>query len=326
MTSIKNRNSSPAAPQMTLKERIFYGFVCNERRVYRHWYTRFLLAGVDLDRIVRVVSRIPRWRHWCAAWFAEGEKLERMAEKALAEGDVNCARRWFHEAAGCFQVGQHFFYFDDELKRRSLAKIWDIYPKAVALHDEATRPQRVEIPFGDTSLPGYLRLQPEARQPLVIQINGLDNLKECEQHTIGEMLVAAGFNALVFEGPGQGEMWERMKMIPNYQAATTAVIDWIIDTHASHVDVARIGVIGFSMGGFFGPLSDPLSRLPARGRHTDPHRRGGKAWLRYSQCAPARPANADPAFRRRQNYSGGPGACRDLHELGRRRKGTAVLS
>jgi hypothetical protein len=81
---------------------------------------------VDLARIKRVVGRIRRWRAWCAEWFEEGTRMERMAEAALEKGEVQCARRWFHEAAGCFQVGQHFFYFDDDLKSRSLRKIWSL--------------------------------------------------------------------------------------------------------------------------------------------------------------------------------------------------------
>jgi alpha-beta hydrolase superfamily lysophospholipase len=241
--------------RLTLKERIFYGLICNEGRVYQHWYTRFLLAGVDLARIKRVVGRIRRWRDWCAEWFEEGSRMERMAEAALEKGDVQCARRWFHEAAGCFQVGQHFFYFDDDLKSRSLRKIWSIYPKALTLYDEAVRPLRIDVPFRNVLIPGYLRLQTAPARPLVVRINGLDDLKETEGHAVSDMLFAAGFNTIAFDGPGQGEMWASMKMIPDYHAAVTAVLDWLEQTHGQHIDMRRIGAIGFSMGGFFAPLA-----------------------------------------------------------------------
>lgn len=248
------------APAMTLKERVFYGLVCNERRVYRHWYTRFLLAGVDFARIMRVVGRIRAWSNWCAEWYAEGEAVERLAADAAAAGHTTTARALYHEAVACFHVGQHFFYFDDALKTRCMEKIWALYPQALALTDASIRPQRVEIPYRDTALPGYLRLQPEPGRPLIIQVNGLDNVKECEQHAIGEMLRRAGFNALVFEGPGQGEMLPRMPMIADYHTATSAVIDWVVAHHAGHVDTNRIGVIGLSMGGFLGPLSAAYDR------------------------------------------------------------------
>jgi len=116
-------------------------------------------------------------------------------------------------------VGQHFFYFDDALKAQSLEKIWSLYPKVLALYPDNHRPTRVDIPFRGVQIPGYLRLQPTPGEPLVVQINGLDNLKEIEQHTIGQMLFQAGFNAITFDGPGQGEMRKSLKMIPDYHAA-----------------------------------------------------------------------------------------------------------
>ena len=59
----------------------------------------------------------------------------------------------------------------------------------------------------------------------MVQINGLDNLKEIEQHTIGQILLQAGFNTITFDGPGQGEMLKSMKMIPDYHSAVSAVVD-----------------------------------------------------------------------------------------------------
>lgn len=242
-------------PRLTLKERIFYGLICNESRVYKHWYTRFLLSGVDLARITRVVDRIPKWRNWCAEWYKEGLMLENMAEKALSEDNRECARRWFHEAAGCYHVGQHFFYLDDDLKKKCLDRIWSIYPRALELTEDISRPRRVDIPFRGVKIPGYLRLQPRPGKPMIVQINGLDNLKEIEQHNVGLIFYQAGFNTIAFDGPGQGEMWDSMKMIPDYHEAVKVVIDWLEKNQNNHIDLERLGAIGFSMGGFFAPLA-----------------------------------------------------------------------
>lgn len=238
---------------LTVKEKVFYDVICNERRVYQHWYTRFLLAGVDLDRTRRVVARTRRWRDWCAQWYEEGTRLERQADEALAAGDRACARRWLHEAVGCFHIGQHFFYLDPVPKQRSLEKIWELYPRALDLYDGPGRPVRADIPFRGVRIPAYVRLRPEPGRPLVVQINGLDNLKEVEQHAVGRMFYDAGLNTIAFDGPGQGEMWSAMKMIPDYHAAVSSVIDWMTKQHGDHVDTGRIAAIGFSMGGFFAP-------------------------------------------------------------------------
>lgn len=148
---------------------------------------------------------------------------------------------------GCFHVGQHFFHLDDDLKQRSLAKIWSIYPRAIALHEGPGRPVRVEIPFRDTHLPGYLRLRPEPHRPVVIQINGLDNLKEIEQDAIGRMFHEAGMNTIAFDGPGQGEMRARMPMIPDYHTAVSAVLDWLDREHRGHLDLSRLDEVPYTV-------------------------------------------------------------------------------
>jgi len=47
--------------KLSIKEKIFYSLVCSDKQVYQHWYHRYLNAGVDLDRIRRVVARIGNW-------------------------------------------------------------------------------------------------------------------------------------------------------------------------------------------------------------------------------------------------------------------------
>jgi len=38
-----------------------FSLVFNQNRICQHWYHRYLNAGVDLDRIRRVVARIGNW-------------------------------------------------------------------------------------------------------------------------------------------------------------------------------------------------------------------------------------------------------------------------
>ncbi|HSG45902.1 MAG TPA: hypothetical protein VLA72_22405 [Anaerolineales bacterium] len=241
--------------KLSLKEKIFYGLILNEKRVYKHWYSRFLMCGVELDRMRRVVSRINNWYGWCAEWHKEGETLENLAEEALSKNNTLTARHLFHEAAGCFHVGQHFFYIDPEQKNKALERVWVNYRKAIDLYDEDQRPIRTGIPFRGTQIPGYLRLQSEPNRPLVILINGMDNLKETEMHHIGNTLLAAGLNTFAFDGPGQGEMWQDMEFIPDYEKSVSTVIDWFEQNNNYDIDLKRIGTLGFSLGGYLSPLA-----------------------------------------------------------------------
>lgn len=240
---------------ISLKERIFFGLICNEKRVYHHWYSRFLLAQVNIDRIKRVVKRIKNWFHWLNEWSDEGKLVSDKAEKALSEGNFFSARNLFHEAAGCYHVGQHFFYFDEEKKTIAMHEIWRLYKKAISLYEESERPKRIEIPFRGTIIPGYLRLQKEKKRPLIIFINGMDNIKEIEQHFWANLFIEAGFNTFVFDGPGQGEMQYNMKMIPDYEKSVIKVLDWFESNPYDEIDFNQIGIVGFSMGGYFSPLA-----------------------------------------------------------------------
>ena len=69
--------------RLSLRERILYNFIFGERLVYQYWYTRFLICGVDLDRIRRVVARVSNWFEWCSEWSKEGEALERLDRPLL---------------------------------------------------------------------------------------------------------------------------------------------------------------------------------------------------------------------------------------------------
>ncbi len=239
--------------RLSLIEKVFYRFILSENLVYRHWYTRFLTCGVDLARIQRVISRVKNFYGWCSEWANEGEMLHEMAESAFSAGNDHLARCLFHEAAGCFHIGQHIFFIDLQQKQRSQERARQCYERAIALYDEPERPLRLEIPFRNTVIPSYLRLASQPDRPLIIHISGLDNIKEVENHHMGSLIVSAGFNFLAFDGPGQGEMRPHMKMIPDYEEAVSAIIDWFEHNNVYGVDLMRIGASGWSFGGYLAP-------------------------------------------------------------------------
>lgn len=116
---------------LSIREKIFYGLICSENHVYKHWYRRFINAGVDLGRIRRVINRIRNWYQWCDEWSKEGEHLERLAQQARSDNSLFSARQFFHQAAGCFHIGQHFFYIDPDQKRAAEIRLRQNYCKAL---------------------------------------------------------------------------------------------------------------------------------------------------------------------------------------------------
>jgi len=186
--------------KLSIKEKIIYRFILNEKRVYKHWFSRLLICGVNLDRIRRVISRIKNFYGWCDEWSNEGEMLKNLAEAALSKGYTYTAKYLFHEAAGCFHIGEHIFYIDIEQKNKAQAKARESYRRSIDLYEEEEKPIRIDIPFHKTMIPGYIRLTDQPNKPLVIQINGMDNIKEIENHHLGTLLLNAGFNVFAFDG------------------------------------------------------------------------------------------------------------------------------
>jgi dienelactone hydrolase len=221
--------------------------------VYKHWYTRYLNSGVNLGRIRRVVSRVKTWYSWCSEWSKEGELLEELAIKALKKGDTYSARIFFHEAAGCYHIGQHFFYIAPVQKVQAEERLRRNYQKAISLYEEDQRPIKLDIPFRGISLPGYLRLTNSPNTPLIIFISGMDNLKEIELHHYGNLFRDAGFNTFAFDGPGQGEVWDQIKFTADFETAVSAIIDWFEENNSYDIDLKRIATVGWSLGGYLSP-------------------------------------------------------------------------
>jgi alpha-beta hydrolase superfamily lysophospholipase len=241
--------------KLSLKEKFAFKFILNDK-IYQRWYGRFLSFGVDYWRLKRVVARISNWLQWCNEWTKEGDEVYKKAEEALKEGYESKARALFHEAAACYHIGQHIFFIDKKQKEGSQEKARTSYKRAISLYDEKEKPVRIEIPFNGVKIPGYLRLSDTPNKPLVIFVSGMDNIKEAEGHSQGTIYKQHGFNFFTFDGPGQGELWKDMKFnAKDYHKAVSAIIDWFEKQQQYEIDLEKIALAGFSLGGYLAPMS-----------------------------------------------------------------------
>lgn len=241
----------PDLPPMKFWERLYAHMVSVQKMISTTDYNRFSICGVDPARSERVVKRVKNYFAWCSEWMEEGNELIKLAEKALKEDNIFLARQLFHSAAGCYHIGAFLNYYDIEEKVKAHNMARDSYKKAISLYEEKDRPVSIEIPFREVEIPGYLILARQPNQPLIIFVNVLNNIKEVENHFYAQNYVKAGFNVFSFDGPGQGELRQDMSLIPDYEKAIHAIIDWFEINNKFNVDIERIGVIGISFGGFF---------------------------------------------------------------------------
>ena len=119
----------------------------------------------------------------------------------------------------------------------------------------ATPVESVEILYENTTLPGYF-FCPDAsgtRRPTIIFNTGFDGTAEELYFIHVTEALKRGYNALVFEGPGQGSVI-REQRIPfryDWENVITPVVDYLV----SRPDVVpeKIVIDGLSMGGYLAP-------------------------------------------------------------------------
>lgn len=216
-----------------------------------HWGYRFTSNGTDYGDFTATLARITRWADWCREWGVTATHYEQLAEAAEGAGQRQTAVGAWQRAALAWHWGK-FVFVDDPVQQRAA------HDRAVACFRKAapvlTPPAiLVEVPYGTTTLPAYLRL-PETVQaaPAVIMVPGLDSTKEELQATAGYFL-ARGLATLAIDGPGQGEAEYELSIEPAYEKVATAAVDCL--QTIKDIDAGRIGLFGVSLGGYYAARS-----------------------------------------------------------------------
>jgi dienelactone hydrolase len=123
------------------------------------------------------------------------------------------------------------------------------WQQASQLFDPPFEP--VRIPYGGSFLPGYLLRQDTrtVRRPTVILNNGEDAQNDRLYAYGGAAALERGYNALIFEGPGQGSVLfqRQVPFRPDWENVITPVVDYL--RSRPDVDPSRIALSGSSLGG-----------------------------------------------------------------------------
>lgn len=222
------------------------------------FFSRLGLCGLDWGDISMVAKELKKdsthedWDDWHRRWSILGRHYERLAEDAFADGRVATGRQAIERAAACYHFAE-FFYFDEpELKNATRAKVTAAFERGLPYRRRPVH--RLRIPYEGMELPGYL-MTPEGAGPwpCVVLINGLDSAKEVELQAFADAFLDRGMCAVVFDGPGQGELAGHTPMAIEFEHVTAAVLGAI--EQRSEVDSGRVGMFGVSYGGYLAPRS-----------------------------------------------------------------------
>jgi hypothetical protein len=208
-------------------------------------------AGLVLATLDRVTDGDPQ--SWFDAWTATAADLAARGDKALASGHLHTAS-WAMLAAAEYYAKA--LVFVDGLADPSV--LLPTFRQGRAgwenvIDASQGRFVRVQAPYEDTTLPGYL-LRPDATgaaRPTLVMTNGSDgSLPGLLGYGAAEAL-SRGWNAFLFDGPGQQSMlFERgVPFRHDWEAVLTPVIDFLVAR--PDVDASALTGYGISQGGYW---------------------------------------------------------------------------
>jgi pimeloyl-ACP methyl ester carboxylesterase len=214
-------------------------------------------GGADIGECLTAARQIhePDPTSWFDAWYGLAANLLAAAETSHAAGRRISALDSYLRASNYFRTA-YTFLIGAPVDPRVLDAYRhqrDAFTAAAALMFPSAEP--IAIPYGDTTLHGYLfRAAVDGTpRPTLIITGGYDSTAEESYFFSGAAAVARGYTCLVFDGPGQGAAIIEQGLIfrPDWEAVVTPVIDYAITL--PEVDPARIALMGISFGGYLAP-------------------------------------------------------------------------
>jgi hypothetical protein len=215
-------------------------------------------GAADLGEAMATAGRVEAgdYDQWHAAWAHTARVAEAAAQDAAARGQHTFAARGHLRAAEYWR--QSYFFLRHDL---SDDRLTDAYQRQRAAFQRAApllpgRVEPVSIPFGSEPMPGYLlRPGPDGgqRPPTVLFTGGFDGTAEEIYKYGAAVAVELGWNAVAWDGPGQGGMLVEhgVTMRPDFETVLSAVVDWVLAL--PFTDPGRLLLVGRSLGGYLAP-------------------------------------------------------------------------
>jgi hypothetical protein len=216
------------------------------------------LGAVDIGEAMAAAQRVAPGDY--DAWFVEWDRAAttagEAADRAAARGLARVAASGYLRASEYRRQSYFFLRHDrtDTRVQQAYQGQRDLFRRALPYLDLWAEP--VAIPFDPVPLSGYLfrpRTDDHRPRPTVLFPGGFDGTCE-EMFKFGaHYALAQGWNALTWDGPGQGGLLieHGLTMRPDFESVLTPVVDWALEQPSVSADA--LALVGRSLGGYFGP-------------------------------------------------------------------------
>ncbi|WP_338889362.1 alpha/beta hydrolase family protein [Rhodococcus sovatensis] len=189
-----------------------------------------------------------------ASWTSVVDQVISSADADHESGHNISAGHAYARAANYLVNAERMQSADAPDRSSIYRRVLELMTRSFELSDPSTK--RVEIPYGQTFLPAYLTVPVTEAQtyPCMIMWNGLDSTKE-HMYLSGfaAELAQRGIATLMVDCPGSGEALRLHGLTAQIDTEewATACVDYLekFDT----IDASRIGIVGWSLGGYFAP-------------------------------------------------------------------------
>jgi hypothetical protein len=218
--------------------------------------------GADIGEVLTTIARIHdgNAQTWVDAWTATADRLAGEAAGNAAAGHQQSAAAQNLRAANYYSLAT--YSADATGDPQLFASLWekhrDAWDRFIDLGGAGTSAvDRLQIPYEDTTLPGYFfRAGPqgEPRRTLIFN-NGSDGSVVGAWTDGIALALSRGWNAMTFDGPGQNAALVRqgLPFRPDWEKVITPVVNSL--SHRSDVDPAKLGLLGVSQAGYWVPRS-----------------------------------------------------------------------
>ena len=187
------------------------------------------------------------------AWTALTDQLVLQAEEAEKAGHTRTAGQLYFRASNYLAQAERMLAHSDPKRVPTYKRMLEIAQKAFDTHSPSV--SRVAVPYEGTTLPAYFSAAPgDGPKPVIVLVNGLDSTKEhMYASNFWAELAARGISCLMLDQPGTGEALRLQGLTARIdtEAWAGAAVDHL-ETRED-VDAGRIGIVGWSLGGYYAP-------------------------------------------------------------------------
>lgn len=216
-------------------------------------------GGADFGEVVATMSRIREGSDdsWTKEWSATASRVHAIADECLRSGHRISARDAYLRASNYYRTAEFYLRNALDSDNETLRELLRLSRLSRATFVQATdlidRPvRRIDVPYENIELPGYLFLVDDSGEPrsTIIYTNGFDSTAEEAWFAIAAAGLERGYNVLAYDGPGQGALIREhgVRFRPDWEAVLGPVIDFAVAL--PEVDARQVAHFGYSLGAY----------------------------------------------------------------------------